>query len=150
MCIRDSATVYSAARVSYAVAKDGELPAQLDRKIWREPLEGLLITSGATLLVANLFDLSNISTMGSAGFLLIFAAVNAANAKLSRKTGGRWWISLVAVFACLGALGALCAQTAMDHPARLWVLAALVGLAFLIEGVYRLATGRSIHTRSGG
>jgi anti-anti-sigma regulatory factor len=48
--------------------------------------------------VANLFDLSSISTMGSAGFMLIFAAVNAANAKLARQTGSQRWISVLGVF----------------------------------------------------
>jgi hypothetical protein len=40
-------------------------------------------------LVANAFDLTSIATLGSAGFLLIFAAVNAANARHTRHTGSR-------------------------------------------------------------
>jgi hypothetical protein len=38
------------------------------------------------VLIANIFDLSSISVMGSAGFLLIFAAVNAANTVLAKET----------------------------------------------------------------
>jgi amino acid transporter len=67
-----NATIYGAARLSYVIAKDGELPKTLETKIWGKPIEGLLITSGVTLLIANLADLSSMSTMGSAGFLLIF------------------------------------------------------------------------------
>ena len=58
-------------------------------------------------LVANLFDLSSISTMGSAGFLVIFAAVNAANAALARQTGSRRWISVLGAVLCLGAPASL-------------------------------------------
>jgi len=133
-----NATLYGAARLSYTIAKDGELPEVLERKLWNRPVEGLLITTGATLLVANCFDLSSISTMGSAGFLLIFAAVNAANARLARKTGSRWWISVAGVFLCLGALASLIRFTVRQDPSRIWVLAAMLLLAFFVEGAYRL------------
>jgi amino acid transporter len=133
-----NATLYGAARLSYCVARDGELPAALERKVWGEPAAGLLITAGLTLFVANVFDLTSISTLGSAGFLLIFAAVNAANARQAPHTGSRVWISLTGVAACLAAFGALIWQTARTGPAKLWVLAAMVGLAVAIEGAYRL------------
>ncbi len=48
-------------------------------------MEGLLITAALSLLVANLFDLSSVSMMGSAGFLLVFAAVNVANVRRARR-----------------------------------------------------------------
>ncbi|GAB6909422.1 Amino acid transporter [Desulfosarcina cetonica] len=133
-----NATLYGAARLSYTIAKDGELPEVLERKLWNRPVEGLLITSGATLLVANLFDLSSISTMGSAGFLLIFAAVNAANAHLASKTGSRCWISVVGSLLCLGALSSLILYTWQHRPSHVWVLAAMLALAFAVEGGYRL------------
>jgi len=104
----------------------------------------LLITAGATLVVANLFDLSRLSTLGSAGFLLVFAAVNAANARLARRTGSRAWISGVGCAASLAALGALVWYAAARSPSDLLVLALMVGLALAIEGTYRWATGRRL------
>jgi amino acid transporter len=139
-----NATVYGAARLSYIIAKDGELPAVLERKIWNEPLEGLLMTSGLTLLAANLIDLSSISTMGSAGFLLIFAAVNVANVVLAKQTGSRRWVSLLGAGLCLGALACLLWQTALRAPAQLWVPAAMVGAAFAVEAGYRFGRGRTL------
>jgi amino acid transporter len=133
-----NATLYGAARLSYTIARDGELPAELERKVWGQPVEGLLITAGLTLIVANAFDLTSISTLGSAGFLLIFAAVNAANARRAHQTGSHAWISAGGAVACVVALGALVAQTARTGPKKLWVLAAMIGLAVLIEGAYRL------------
>ena len=62
-----NATLYGASRVNYIIAKEGELPEILEEKIWNRPVEGLLITSVLTLLVANFFDLSNIAMMGSGG-----------------------------------------------------------------------------------
>lgn len=145
-----NATLYGTARVSYVIAKDGELPEKLEDKVWNRPIEGLLITSGLTLLVANLFDLSSISTMGSSGFLLIFAAVNVANARLSSATVSRKWISILGAVLCLAALAILVGQRAMTAPKELFVLAVMIGLAFVIEAVYRRLTGRVIRKLCNG
>jgi len=139
-----NATLYGSARLSYCIARDGELPATLERKVWGKPVEGVLITAGLTLFVANAFDLTSISTLGSAGFLLIFAAVNTANALKASHTKSRGWISAVGAVACLVALCALVWQTAQTGPTKLWVLAAMILLAVTIEGIYRL-TKREIH-----
>ncbi len=139
-----NATIYGSARLSYCIARDGELPAILERKVWGEPIEGVLITAGLTLFVANAFDLTSISTLGSAGFLLIFAAVNIANARHASQTKSRGWISSAGAIACIAALGALAWQTAQTGPMKLWVLAGMVAIAVIIEGIYRLAK-REIH-----
>jgi len=139
-----NATLYGTARISYVIAKEGELPEGLERTAWNRPIEGLLITSGLTLLVANLFDLSRISTMGSSSFLLIFAAINASNARLSSITGAKRGVSILGAIVCIGALAILIGQTAMTSPKELWLLVAMVGAAFLIETVYQKATGRVI------
>ncbi len=139
-----NATLYGTARLSYIIAKDGELPRALEKKVWNEPIEGLLITSGITLFIANLVDLASISTMGSAGFLLIFAAVNGANATLAGETGSKGWLSLIGVGLCLCALACLLWQTAESSPRQLWVLLVMAGSAFFIEITFRLFTGRTI------
>jgi amino acid transporter len=132
-----NATLYGTAQVSYVIAKEGELPKTLDREVWQRPIEGLLITAVLTLLIANLFDLSRISMMGSAGFLLIFAAVNAANARLASKIGSLRWLSLLGTVACLAALAALIYQRATTSPLELLVLLVMVAVSFFIEMVYR-------------
>jgi len=140
-----NATLYGAARLSYVIAKDGELPESLEHKVWNEPVQGLFITAGVTLVIANLFDLSSISMMGSAGFLLVFAAVNGANAVLAEKTGSRGWIPILGVVLCLGALGSLIWEIGQKTPSHLWILLAMLLLAFLVEGVYRLFKKRRLH-----
>ncbi len=139
-----NATLYGASRISYIIAKDGELPEMLEKKIWNRPIEGLLITSMLTLFMANFFDLSSISTIGSAGFLIIFAAVNTANFRLRRKTGSNLWVPLLGVVSCGLALGMLVWKTAQDAPKKLYTLVGIVGISFLIEVLYRSLTGRRI------
>ncbi len=133
-----NATLYGAARLSFIIAKDGELPAFLENKIWNQPIEGLLITAVATLVVANTFNLSSISMMGSAGFLLIFAAVNGASFRLSDKIGSSRTISAIAVFLCLSALASLIWLTIRNTPTHIFFLAGMIGLSIAFEYVYRI------------
>jgi amino acid transporter len=140
-----NATLYGAVRLSYIIAKDGELPEFLERKIWNEPVGGLLVTVGATLIIANLVDLSNISTTGSAGFLLIFAAVNGANLLLAKETQSRRWVSLLGLLLCLAALGCLLLETMMRSASKLLIPVFMVALAFFLELTYRASTGRRIN-----
>ncbi|MGB7819477.1 MAG: APC family permease [Ornithinibacter sp.] len=137
-----NATLYGSARMTYTIAKARELPRQLERPIWNQPLEGLIITAGAAVVLANVLDLERVSTMGSAGFLIIFATVNAAEARTSRQRGSRRpWISVVAAVACIGALAALLAYTS---PSSAVVLLVMVLSAFAIEAVFRQVTGRGM------
>ena len=140
-----NATLYGSARLSFIIAKDGELPEILERPIWHKPIEGLFITAVLTLVIANTLDLSSISTIGSAGFLIIFAAVNLANVRLNSVTHSRAWISKIGTAVCVLALVALLWRTATQSPSKLWVLAGLLLLAFLIEAGYRLVRKREIH-----
>jgi amino acid transporter len=139
-----NATLYGAARISYIIAKDGELPAFLERKVWRKPIEGLLITASLTLVVANSFDIESISVMGSAGFLIVFAAVNIANVVQRKRTRSAWPLSAVGAVACVAALGVLLWISAAKNPATLWVLVGMVALSVGIEALYRGLTGRRI------
>jgi len=139
-----NATLYGTARVSYIIAKDGELPKILDKKVWNRPIEGLIITTIITLFIANFLDLSSISVMGSAVFLLIFAAVNAANVKLYKETMSHRWISIIGTTACIVAFLVLLWERALSSPSNLIILAVMIGFSFIIEIVYKKITGRII------
>ncbi|WP_456434277.1 APC family permease [Thermosulfuriphilus sp.] len=95
-----NATLYGTARISYLVARYGELPRIFSRKIWHGAYEGLLILGALTVVAAMVFDLENISVAGSIGFLLVFGVVNLANLKLASQTKANRFL------AALGAGGA--------------------------------------------
>lgn len=144
-----NATLYGATQVSYIIAKDGELPEQLERNIWNQPIEGLLISAGLTLLVANSFDISSISTMGSTGFLIIFAAVNWANYRLADETKSNKWLSLIGIVVCMASLLSLIVYTWRQHPQTLWVLVVMLILAFSVEFLYRKMRSRNADSSTG-
>ena len=139
-----NATLYGTSRLTYIIAKSGELPKTLEKKVWSQPAEGLLITSALALLMANFFDLSGISTMGSAGFLLIFAVVNFANVKLHKQTNSQRWISFLGVIASVAAMVILLGYVAGNNPQNLWVVAVMVAISFIGEYVYRNIANREI------
>jgi len=134
-----NATLYGAARLSYTIAREGELPSVLEHNVGHKPLEGLLITSVLAVALANLGDLSSISTMGSAGFLLIFATVNAANARRSDEKTAARIVSAIACLGCAGALTALLVYAADEAPSSLWLLAVLLGVPVMVEVIFRAA-----------
>ncbi len=93
-----NATLYGSSRISYVLMKVGEFPKFGD---WRGHLEGLVITTLLSGLIANLFNLSSISIMGSAGFLIIFSAVNFAAYRIKDKIKSIGTINLIGGILCL-------------------------------------------------
>jgi hypothetical protein len=141
-----NASFYGTGRLTYIIAKSGELPEELERPLRGEHIEGALITAVLALLVANLVPLEAIATMGSAGFLLVFLAVNVANLRLARDTGGHAWISGAAALCTGVALVVLCVEVDENPATRnhLWILTGMIVLSLAIEIAYRRLTGREI------
>jgi amino acid transporter len=142
-----NATFYGSGRLTYNIAKTGELPEELERDIRGQPLEGMIIFAVLTLIMANFVPLHAIATMGSAGFLLIFMAVNLANVRLAKQTQSMVWISLLGAVACAIALFVLCLEVE-ENPAsknQLWILIGMILASVFTEVIYRGVTKREIH-----
>jgi len=141
-----NATFYGTGRLTYIVAKSGELPASLERTLRGEHLEGTLITAAAALVIANAIPLAAIATMGSAGFLLVFMAVNVANVRLAKETHSRVWLSALAALSAGAALVVLCLEVASKPETRnqLWILTGMIGFSVAAEVAYRAFSGRDI------
>jgi len=130
-----NATLYGAARLSYAIAREGELPEALERSVWSEPV-GLIVTAGVSLLLANSLSVTEISAIASAVFLLVFGATNAEAVKLGRTIGAHRAVSGAGVAGCAVALGVLVVDTAQHRPTAVVLLAAAIGAAAGIETLW--------------
>ena len=128
-----NATLYGAAKFTYLMARDGELPERLGRPVWDRPIGGLLATTLGTLVVVNTVNIEGISLMGSAGFLIIFAAVNLAAIRLVAGTRTANSAAVSGAVACAGSLGALITYAATHIPTQLGVLGGLLATAVLGE-----------------
>ncbi|OAG27315.1 APC family permease [Thermodesulfatator autotrophicus] len=139
-----NATLYGTARVSYLVAKYGELPQFFGKHIWKGAYEGLLIISALTIVAALSFDLKNISVAGSLGFLLVFSAVNFSNFRLSRKTGANRFLAGIGAIGCLFSAAALIIYNLKTSPQALYSSAWILGGTFIFEFIYRLTTKKHL------
>jgi amino acid transporter len=132
-----NATLYGAAKFTYLMARDGELPERLGKPIWNRPIGGLVATTLGALVVVDTVGIEGISLMGSAGFLIVFAAVNLAAARLENGTPSTRILPLAGAVACAGSLGALVAYAATHIPGQLGVLGGLIGASVAGEAVLR-------------
>jgi len=139
-----NATLYGTAKFTFLMARDGELPPALARPVWDQPIGGLIATTVGTLLVVNCVDIEGISLMGSAGFLIIFAAVNLAVLRLRAHRVTKVLAATGAV-ACVGSVVALIAYTAGTTPDHLWVLGGLLLGAVVFEGLIQLRGRKASH-----
>jgi len=139
-----NATLFGAANCCYMIARDGELPAGLSRTEWRGATEGLLLTAGLVIVLTLAFDLSGIAMMGSAAFLLIYAAVNAGHLRVLRQTRASAAIVWLSLLTCIAMLAALCVYTYQEQPLAIAALVVFAGASFVAEWAYRQWTGRKL------
>jgi amino acid transporter len=132
-----NATLYGAAKFTYLMGRHGELPARLGEPVWDRPIGGLLATTIGTLVIVNTVNIEGISLMGSAGFLIIFAAVNLAARRLLAGGHLAATAEIAGALACIGCLGALITYAATHIPGQLGVLGGLLGTAILGEALVR-------------
>ena len=139
-----NATLFGSANVCYMIARDGELPAGLSRTEWKDATGGLLLTAALVVLVTLCFDLSGIAMMGSAAFLLVYAAVNAGHLRVLRQTGANAIIVWLSLLTCLVMFAILGVYTYQQQPAAIAALVIIAAASFAAEWLYRRFTGRTI------
>jgi len=139
-----NATLYGTARISYLVAKYGELPQAFTKQIWKGAYEGLIILSTLTLIAALSFNLENISVAGSVGFLLVFAAVNIANFRLASKTRANRFIAGLGALGCLVSAIVLVEYTLKTNPKSLYSSAWIIVGTLIFELIYQSIAKRSL------
>lgn len=140
-----NATLYGSARLSYAIAKSGELPAAIARPIWDEPVAGLIGTAGLAVVLTNTFPVGRISFLGSAGFLLIFLVINGVAARLT--DGVSRAISMLGFVAAAAALATLLDFGRRTDMIGLAAFGVVLAGSFAVEWAYRILTGREIDIR---
>jgi len=143
-----NATLFGSANVCYMIARDGGLPAGLARTEWRGATGGLLLTAALVVAVMLSFDLSGIAMMGSAAFLLLYAAVNAGHLKVLDQTGASAIVVWLSLLTCLAMFAILCVYTYQEQPRAIAALILIAAASFAAEWAYRRWTGRRITERA--
>ncbi len=92
-----NATIYGAARVAHFIPKVNKVVGRkLEEKAFLK--YEIFLSVLIALILANLYNLTNISLMGSMGFLLVYTAVNCSAFKLASKIGAKKELVASAVF----------------------------------------------------
>lgn len=142
-----NATLYGGANVSYTIAREGELPPFFERTVWKNGTEGLFVTTLLVIVFALGFNLEGIAMMGSASFLVIYAAVNVAHLRLLHRTGARRSAVLASLVGNLAVFVILVAHLVRANPKALSTLGGILAACFLFEWAYRRLSGRAIRAR---
>lgn len=128
-----NATLYGSARLAYTLATEDEMPDFLKKKLWNQPIMGLVLTALAALGLANSVDIESISMMASAGFLIVFAVVNMACYAAHEEIGSERVIAALGVLGCLFSLGMLLWHTFQSSASQLWFLGGMLGIVLVVE-----------------
>jgi amino acid transporter len=144
-----NATMFGDANLAFQVAKDGELPARFERRVWLSGGVGLLITAGLTIIFVLVFPLSAVGQMASLAFLIVYGMVSVGHLRVRRETGARRSMLLAAVALNAALFLLLLGYSIAKSPATTWItLLALLVLSFAAEALYRKRTGRSLKKSS--
>ncbi|MEM9257571.1 MAG: APC family permease [Pseudomonadota bacterium] len=144
-----NATLYSSGRLTATIARTGEFPLELARTYRGQPIEGIILFAVVALFIANALPLGAIATIGSAGFLLIFLAVNYTNYRLARETGSKACVSVLGALACAGSLVVLCLQVD-ENPAtknQVWIVLGTIAISFAVQLCHSHWRQRRHHNR---
>jgi amino acid transporter len=138
-----NATLFGSANVAYQIAKNGGLPPMFDRRLWGRDVEGLFITAALVLVFVLFFPLSAVASMGSAAFLLVYAAVSIGHLRIRQQTGAKAWPLLASVLTCLALFVLLFYHMITTELTAAIALGVTVMVSILFEIGYRRATGRT-------
>lgn len=138
-----NATLYGGANIAYALAKDGELPAFFERKVWFGSSEGLYITALLGILFGLLFKMNGIAFITACIFTVIYIFVLISHFRLIGEVGGNRLLivcNLIVLSAVFFAL--LYFQFISQRKAVYGIVAVFAG-AILLEVVFRYVGQRS-------
>ncbi len=123
-----NAGIYPAIGLSNDLAKKRQFPPVFGRSWGRVPV-GLAVMVVATLVLAMIFDLSAIASIGSAVALLIFTFVTISHLRVREQTGARAWVLVIGLVTLLATLFSFATTTLVEEPATAVTLVVLLGLA---------------------
>jgi len=145
-----NATLFGGANVAYALARDGELPAVFDRKLWFGSVEGLYFTAGLGIAFTLLFDLNGIAAITSSVMISIYLFVLIAHWRLRSTYGGSTMIIATGFVVVASVFVVLQVYQWQTNRIAFWGTWVTLGGSMLLEVVYRAVTQRVFVEREAG
>jgi amino acid transporter len=124
-----NAGLYPAQGLSERLAETGQFPPLMARKLGGRVSTGLLVQAAVCLVLALVFNLDAIASIGSAVALLIFTFVTAAHLRIRSETGASLPILVLAIVAAGAVLLTFVFTTLIHEPASIVTLLAILAIS---------------------
>jgi amino acid transporter len=126
------------------MAQDGALPPVFGRTYRRGGTYGLLISAGLTLILAILFNVAAIASLGSAVALAIYVLITVAHLRMADETKASRLVLVVALVATSGAILLFAWYTLQTEPQIFVILLISIVLAWVVEAIWRRISKRQL------
>jgi amino acid transporter len=141
-----NAGLYPAVGLSERLAETGQFPPLMARKFGGRVSAGLLFEAVACLVLAVVFKLDSIASIGSAVALLIFTFITAAHFRVRADTGANALVLGVAIVAAGAVLVTFVFTELIHEPASIFTLLGILVLSVALDYGWKRASTR----RTGG
>ena len=141
-----NANLYSTTNVTYKLAKDGELP-----EVFGEPIshsrEGLVISGILVIVLAVLFDLSEIAAIGAISVLFVHTVTHIGHLRIISKTNASYILVIFAIVLCLAAMVLALVYVSKQSNQVTFVLLGFLGIAVSTEIILQKIHKREVKPR---
>ena len=141
--------LYASVGATYVMARDGQLPPVFGLKRRRRAggTQGLVISALLVIILAVLFDVTAIASIGSAVALAIFVLITIAHLRMTNETKASRAVLYLALIATSLAILLFCWYTLITAPQTFAILVATIILAWVVEAVWRSISKREVAAR---
>jgi amino acid transporter len=115
------------------MSSNGQFPPLLGRRLGDRAPMGILITAVAAIVMAVVFDLSSIASIGSAVALIVFALVSTGHFRVRAETGAKAWLLALAVGSAVIVLATFAFTTLVEEPATAVTLVVILLLGVALD-----------------
>lgn len=132
-----NSSLYATVGATEIMAKEGQLPPTFGAERKRGGTTGLLMSAILTLILANLFDVSAVASIGSAVSLAIFALITAGHLRMTNETKASKAVLILALIATSVAILLFAWYTWITEPQLFVILVVVIALAWVAEAGIR-------------
>jgi amino acid transporter len=128
-----NAGLYPAQGLSERLAETGQFPLLMARKLGGRASAGLLVQAAVCLVLAVVFKLDSIASIGSAVALVVFTMITAAHLRIRSETGANLPMLVLAIVAAGAVFVTFVFTTLIHEPASIVTLVAIVALSIGLD-----------------
>jgi amino acid transporter len=125
--------LYPAAGLSDRLVETGQFPQLMARRLGGRASVGLLIQAASCLVLALLFNLDAIASIGSVVALLVFTLITAAHLRIHSETGANVVVLAIAIIAAGAVLVTFVFTTLIYEPTSIIALLAILALSVALD-----------------